>query len=279
MKLSVITITYNDKNGLQHTLDSVAMQYYCGEYVEHIIIDGGSLDGSVNIIQNYVRRVHDDKLKISVHWISEPDKGIYNAMNKGILMAKGEYCLFLNGGDWLYDSYVLQKVMEIHMSADIICGNAIFEASKYAPREIVTPPDSLKASDLLLHYLPHQAAFIRRDLFTQIHLYDESYKIISDWLFFAEAIINNDCSYQHIPIIVSHCESEGISNNPKFRAQVMEEHQRGESSLFPLLYTDYQELRASRAILNSNEYAMQTRFFASTMGRFVRRIMKWKYKH
>ena len=272
MILSIITITKNDKLGLQKTLESVASQILWGHDIQHVIVDGGSLDGSVELIREYAER------KSYVEWISEPDNGIYNAMNKGILMAVGEYCLFLNGGDYLHDNYVLQKVMNISMSADIVCGNAIFEASKYVQREIVIPPDNLKASDLLLHYLPHQAAFIRRDLFTQMHLYDESYKIISDWLFFAEAIIKKECSYQHISIVVAHCESEGMSNNPKFRTQVMEEHQRGESTLFPLLYTDYHELRVARAILNSNEYAIQKRFFASSIGSVVRKILKWKSK-
>ena len=89
MKLSVITINFNNRDGLRKTIESVVNQTY--NDFEYIIIDGGSTDGSVDVIKEYADRID--------YWVSEPDKGIYNAMNKGIDVAKGEYCIFMNSGD------------------------------------------------------------------------------------------------------------------------------------------------------------------------------------
>ena len=101
MKLSVITINLNDAEGLQKTLRSVWERQSFTDF-EHIVIDGASTDGSVEVIKKYA-----DKL---AYWVSEPDKGIYSAMNKGIVRARGEYLLFINSGDWLADD-VLAKVL------------------------------------------------------------------------------------------------------------------------------------------------------------------------
>ncbi|MDR2910496.1 MAG: glycosyltransferase [Bacteroidales bacterium] len=94
MKLSIITINLNNVAGLQKTIESVVKQTFT-DY-EYIVIDGGSTDGSADIIKQHANKI--------TYWVSEPDKGIYNAMNKGIRVAKGEYCLFLNSGDWLINS-------------------------------------------------------------------------------------------------------------------------------------------------------------------------------
>jgi len=112
-KLSIITVNLNNAEGLRKTIESVVSQTYT-DY-EYIIIDGGSTDGCVEIIKQY-----EDKI---TYWVSEPDKGIYNAMNKGILKAKGEYCQFLNSGDWLIKESILHDIFSILPIADIIYGN------------------------------------------------------------------------------------------------------------------------------------------------------------
>ena len=113
MRLSVITINMNNRKGLERTIKSVVCQIFAD--FEYIVIDGASVDGSADVIREYADKIH--------YWISEPDTGIYNAMNKGILQAKGDYCLFLNSGDALYTTTVLEEVFNQNFSEDIIIGN------------------------------------------------------------------------------------------------------------------------------------------------------------
>ena len=113
MKFSIITINYNNVEGLRNTIKSVVNQTYT-DY-EFIIIDGGSTDGSVEVIKEYAN--------IITYWVSEPDKGIYNAMNKGIEVANGEYLNFMNSGDCFYNNDVLQKVADYHLEKDMIVGH------------------------------------------------------------------------------------------------------------------------------------------------------------
>ena len=115
MTLSIITINYNNAAGLEKTIKSVISQT-CKRY-EFIIIDGGSKDGSKDIIEKYQDQI--------TYWVSEPDNGIYNAMNKGVKVAKGEYCIFMNSGDIFVDNDVIRDVFNIGFSADIITGGII----------------------------------------------------------------------------------------------------------------------------------------------------------
>ena len=108
-KLSIITVNLNNKAGLQKTIESVFSQTFT-DY-EYLVIDGGSEDGSKELIKKYENKF--------VYWVSEKDKGIFNAMNKGILKASGEYLLFLNSGDYFYDSAVLDDVFDKAASTDI----------------------------------------------------------------------------------------------------------------------------------------------------------------
>ena len=114
MKLSVITINFNNRDGLRKTIESVVNQTF--KDFEYIIIDGGSTDGSVDVIKEYADRID--------YWVSEPDKGIYNAMNKGIDVAKGEYCIFMNSGDCFYVNDVYENVFRELDGVDIIIGDS-----------------------------------------------------------------------------------------------------------------------------------------------------------
>ncbi len=116
VKLSIITVNLNNSAGLRKTIESIVKQTF--KDFEYIIIDGGSTDGSAEVIKEFADKI--------TYWVSEPDKGIYNAMNKGILHAKGEYLLFLNSGDWLADDDLLSKVFCEPRTADIIYGHMNF---------------------------------------------------------------------------------------------------------------------------------------------------------
>ena len=124
MKLSIITINYNNRDGLQKTIESVVSQSF--KDFEWIVIDGGSNDGSRELIERYAESIS--------YWVSEPDKGIYNAMNKGIKASNGDYLLFLNSGDSLCDEYVIADFQKLSFTEDIISGNIIVDDSIYNAR-------------------------------------------------------------------------------------------------------------------------------------------------
>ena len=200
MKLSVITVNYNNKAGLQRTIDSVVCQTW--RDFEWIVIDGGSTDGSKELLEQYQQHF--------AYWCSEPDGGVYNAMNKGIARAKGDYLLFLNSGDALYDENVLQTIDDIHSSADIITGQAI----RMDTNELLRQYDKNLLMQLYHDTLNHQATFIKRELFKDT-CYDESLKIVSDWKFWLEEILWKRASVDVVDVIVTKQDMTGISSDQK----------------------------------------------------------------
>jgi glycosyltransferase involved in cell wall biosynthesis len=194
-KLSIITINYNNRDGLRKTIESVVSQTY--RDFEYVIIDGGSTDGSVEVIKEYADRID--------YWVSERDKGIYNAMNKGAFAAHSEYLLFLNSGDALCEKNVLTVVFTHSFTADVVCGNIINDrgGSMEAPEEVTM-------EYFLLGCLPHPSSFVKRLLF-DVHPYDERFKIAGDWEFFMYHLIVENVTYQHININVTLFDTTGIS--------------------------------------------------------------------
>lgn len=189
MKLSIITVNFNNRDGLQRTIDSVVCQTW--RDFEWIIIDGGSTDGSKELIEQY-----QDNF---AYWCSEPDKGIYNAMNKGIDKARGEYVNFMNSGDCFYEADTLEKVFSKDWNEDILYGDAVEEGQNKTKYR----------KDLLLqlyeHTLCHQATFIKRELFSK-HSYDESLKIVADWKFFVQSIVCENASAVYVVQIIANYE-------------------------------------------------------------------------
>ena len=226
MKLSIITINLNNKDGLLKTVESVVSQTF-SDY-EYIIIDGGSTDGSVDIIKQY-----EDKVD---YWISEPDSGIYNAMNKAIRQAKGEYCLFLNSGDWLFKKEGLEYVFnEMFVERDIVYYDVMTDQGEYRYSDKLT-----LLSFFISAPIGHQSSFIKTSLFSTIGLYNENWKIVSDWEFFLKAVIEYRCTYKHYPYLLSHFNWEGISStnaalSGKESNAVLRER-------YPMMYDDYIQL-------------------------------------
>ncbi len=190
-KLSIITINRNNAAGLRRTIESVVSQTYTD--FEYIVIDGASTDESVDVIKEYADRI--------TYWISEPDKGIYNAMNKGILKAKGEYLLFLNSGDWLVDEQKIQIMVNNLNNEDIIITNIyLVENKKIENNKFIginsneSIRDSLNSLDLIYGVFPHNATFFKKVLFEKNGLYDESLKIVSDWKFMIKSILFNNAT-------------------------------------------------------------------------------------
>ncbi len=200
MKLSIITVNRNNKDGLEKTIRSVIRQ--TSHDYEYIIIDGASTDGSPEIIRNYEENI--------TYWISEPDTGIYNAMNKGIRKAQGDYCLFLNSGDWLYEKDVLEKIAHhLDMKTPIISCRIMRDD---APEGILARKYYNLFTALSVNF-PHQATFIQRSLFNIFGMYDESYKIRSDSVFFFKTVIMNKVPFSIIEIPVAFFDGNGISSS------------------------------------------------------------------
>ncbi|MDR2859816.1 MAG: glycosyltransferase [Mediterranea sp.] len=208
-KLSIITVNLNNKEGLQQTIESVITQTFPD--FEYIIIDGGSTDGSVDVIKQY-----EDKI---TYWMSEPDKGIYQAMNKGILQSKGEYCQFLNSGDIFCAETVLENVFRTPYPEDMLTGNIvrIFPKKEVMERGLAYESEQRGKPLTLFDFfvngtLPHQATFMRRKLFDQYGLYDENYRIVSDWLFFLKTVGWNGVKVKYLDLLIIRFNMLGISN-------------------------------------------------------------------
>ena len=236
MKLSVITINYNNKSGLQKTFDSIVNQTFT-DY-EYIVIDGGSSDGSKEVIEEYSSKIN--------YWVSEKDKGIYNAMNKGIVQAKGEYCLFLNSGDWLVDSDVLEKVFLLKLEKDIFYGNILKVYSSLKIERDKSPQSSfLTLADMFFSTLNHPSTFIKKKLFNEYGLYNEEYKIVSDWAFFLKVIGLYNVSVKYIDVDISYYDTTGISSN---NADLVKKEREIElkKTLPERVYSDYKQMAEYR---------------------------------
>ncbi len=228
VKLSIITINKNNLIGLEKTVKSIISQSFLD--FEFIVIDGGSTDGSIDIIKKYQEEI--------TYWVSESDGGIYNAHNKGIVKANGEYCLFLNSGDYLVDESVLEKVFTSTCDAAIIYGNMIIDwgSGKHTYGKM---PNRITFHQMLMDTLWHPVSFIKRELFSKYGRYDEHFRIVADYDFFFRAIIVNNVSTQHIELDISVFDSQGISSHIKNKEVEMEERKEVLRKYFPPLVVDY----------------------------------------
>lgn len=236
MKLSIITINYNNAAGLKKTLDSVVVQTYTD--FEHIIVDGASTDGSVDEIIAYSQSPIANRHKII--WLSEPDTGIYNAMNKGIRMAHGEYLLFLNSGDVFANTDVVQQFYDTPITADIATG-----IEQESNGRLIYPKqeDELSYSYFYDDTLMHQSTFVRRDAFERFGMYNEDYRIVSDWEWFFNALIKQSATYQALAFLVALFDGDGISNSQQHMLSHNEEREKVRQRVLPRIRTDYNELK------------------------------------
>ncbi|WP_432222967.1 glycosyltransferase family 2 protein [Flavobacterium sp. TMP13] len=202
-KISIITINYNNLEGLKRTVQSVVNQTW--KEFEYIIIDGGSSDGSADYIES--QNHYFD------YWVSEKDSGIYNAMNKGIKVATGEYLLFLNSGDELYTKTVLyENNSQIH-TEDLLYFDIcqVFETTT----NIYNFKDKINYRTFLNGTIGHPTTFIKKELFQKYGLYDEQLKIVSDWKFFFVVVAKFNASNRKVNNILSKFYMDGLSTTNK----------------------------------------------------------------
>lgn len=198
MTVSIITINYNNLSGLKKTYESVVSQKY-NDY-EWILIDGGSTDGSADFIQEHSERF--------AFWCSEPDNGVYHAMNKGIALSKGDYLCFMNTGDCFASSDVLRSVFGNDLWGDVVYGDWI---RVYPDREVfIQAPKKALEATLFFENICHQAMFIKSGELKR-NGYDERIKIFADWRRWIDMVLDGR-RFQYIPYIICKYEAEsGIS--------------------------------------------------------------------
>ncbi|MFT4072392.1 MAG: glycosyltransferase family 2 protein [Dysgonamonadaceae bacterium] len=245
MKLSIITINYNNKVGLQRTFSSVFCQ--TNKEMEYIVIDGGSVDGSTELIKE-----NQDKIS---YWVSESDNGIYNAMNKGIRVANGEYLLFLNSGDNLYSENVLQECLSELTGEDVISGNLEIKDENNL-QSYWASPEKVGFSQFILQTICHPCTFIRKDAFEKYGFYDEHLRIVSDWKWFLLAFCKYNLTYKKLDFLISTFYLDGISSAVDNTELISKERNFTLNEYFPTIYPQYQELfdykeKYSRILQNS----------------------------
>jgi glycosyltransferase involved in cell wall biosynthesis len=293
MRLSVITVNLNNASGLKKTIESVVNQSF--RDFEHIIIDGGSTDDSVEVIHSYTsippgiytplpdlpvithdvliddeatERLRDLETKQPksqnteywlpntvhcsmpyapcpkpvVYWISEPDSGIYAAMNKGIKLASGEYVFFLNSGDTFVNSSIVKQLIDCKPSADVVIGKINFISCEgETMNNFELKEKNITLFSLYMYGIPHQASLIRRQLFFEYGFYDESLKFVSDWKFFVQILIIHDRSYEIISTTMVNYDNYGVSTLNM--GKLIEERNTEFSKLFPArICADYKKI-------------------------------------
>ncbi|MBW4653254.1 MAG: glycosyltransferase [Kaiparowitsia implicata GSE-PSE-MK54-09C] len=221
MKISIITVCRNAENHFETAIQSVVAQTH-GD-IEYIVVDGASSDRTLDIAQRYSTHIH--------HLISEPDDGIYQAMNKGIQVATGDYLYFLNSDDYLKDQAVIQDVVTFIQSqsnCDFLYGNLEVRRGKHALEiKVPKPPEAI--AEALMFYVDgpqHPASFFKRELFSILGLFDETYRISADYEWFLRMLQHGAIAIHYIPRTISSFSNQGLSGTAQslslkevFRAQ------------------------------------------------------------
>lgn len=275
MTISIVTINWNNNKGLQRTLASIAAQTYSD--FECVVIDGASTDGSTDTIKQYE---NDPRF----HCTSEPDKGIYNAMNKGIRKAQGQYVVMINSGDWLMADNVLARMAEAlakHNYPAILYGTTtnIWPDGKTQKN----PPQDTRYTMLSFYRgtLDHVGTLIKRSLFEEYGYYDESKKIVSDWSWFLNVVVFGGIQPIHVDIDTVYFDMTGISENNGKNRSIIQNEKRSvlAKTLPPLVLTDYDHCIDDIIFmkrLHRHPWAFK---FVRLIERGLFKIEKWKLRN
>jgi glycosyltransferase involved in cell wall biosynthesis len=229
--LTIITINYNNLEGLKKTFDSIFNQTF--QDFEYIVIDGGSTDGSKDYIE-----ANQDKID---YWISEKDNGVYHAMNKGILKSSGKYLNFMNSGDLFFNKLILElTINKFDSEKDLYYGDLIVEDNSKVIGH-TTHAEKVNFIYFLNHCLPHQASFYKTELFQKNGLYDEKYKFISDWSFAFECIVLKKCTYEKINKFIAIYDNNGISSNINNADKIFQEKSNFLEENFKFTKSDFED--------------------------------------
>lgn len=211
-KFSIITVCRNEAATVRDTCKSIVTQSW--KDYEWIVIDGASTDGTLNILEEF----RDNFTAL----ISEPDQGIYDAMNKGIDLARGEYVVFMNGGDTFASEHVLKLVAQSPQK-DLIYGNLRYDT---IDGEIKSYPNQFRDRDLIKWMIPHQASFYRREIFDIFGKYDTNYHIAADYELNARMIAKHRISHFHVDEPLAIFDRSGVSSDPLHKSLRKKENHR-----------------------------------------------------
>lgn len=267
MLISIITINRNNKDGLKKTISSVLAQTY-GMF-EYIIVDGNSTDGSVDVIKDAHSRFAESCL-----WVSEPDSGIYNAMNKGLNMATGDYVQFLNSGDILANPNVTKLMLSAIAAKDnppILYGNMIKafpDGRKLCDKSF--SGQKISFFDFYSGTLNHGSAYIRKDLFERYGNYDESLKICSDWKWFMDAIILGGEKAEYTDIDITIFDMTGVSETAHSKDTIKSERRSVlETRINPAILSDYDQYADDIRLMRR----IHRHKWAYSIVRFIERVL------
>ncbi|MCH9661234.1 MAG: glycosyltransferase [Bacteroidetes bacterium] len=239
VKLTIITINYNNVQGLERTLKSVQAQGITNG-LEYIVIDGGSTDGSMELIESFSTSID--------YWKSEPDQGVYDAMNKGIQKASGEYLLFLNSGDHFYSDLSLKDQLSKMHGASIIAFS--IETKLNGVSKVKHHPADFTLDFLYTDTFAHQSTLIKKSLFDSVGLYSTAYKIVSDWKFFLDATVKHGATYKSVEEVFTTYYLDGMSATADGTLIRKKERREILAKDYGFLNKDYQEFQ----LLKSNRF-------------------------
>jgi len=263
MKLTVLTINYNNKEGLIKTFESVRAQTW-NEF-EFIVIDGGSTDGGKALIEQ------NDQID---YWVSEKDSGVYNAMNKGIKKANGDYIIFMNSGDYFYNEFVLEKVKDqLDSNIDILYGDSVFFNQK-GYKKVIKAPEKLTFGFFYDGELNHQAVFTKRSLFSDYMYYNEDYKICADWEFFIVTVCLHNFTFKHLKEVICYYDYSGFSAQVENLPIYIQERETTLRKYFPAFIDDAEITKEARAkrikqVLYIKNYPGAWRIFKGIINLFL----------
>jgi glycosyltransferase involved in cell wall biosynthesis len=201
VRVSIITGCLNSEQTIERTINSVIDQTYPN--IEYIIIDGGSTDKTQDIIKKYEDRI--------AKWISEPDRGVYDAMNKGIVHSTGDILYFLNAGDYLYNTKIIEQVVDRFADESVVAVYGNVEVLNDSGKKKGIRGCEVTHNNLLYRRICHQALFVRRVLFDEIGLYSDEFKFSADHDFIVRAIKKKQDKFLYINETIAKYRDGGMS--------------------------------------------------------------------
>ena len=206
-KISIITVSYNSAKTIKDTIESILSQDYSN--IEYIVIDGGSTDGTVDVVKKYADKIN--------YFISEPDKGIYDGMNKGIKSATGDIIGILNSDDFYPNNYVISNVVKtfINQNCDAAYGDLVY-VKEYDTSQIARYWQAGEYSTSSIKngwMLPHPTFFVKKSIYDRFGLYNTELKSAADYEMILKLLYKQNLSVKYIPMILVNMRVGGASNS------------------------------------------------------------------